>query len=302
MKIYAILALAITYMIWSGFLISARAAVTGSLGPIELGLIRFVTSALIFIPVLWRYDAVPAGTKLYDIVVIAFAGGLMAFGCITLGLSYAPVADSAIFAPSLLPLFVVGLAYVFLGERIGPVRSFGIMMIVIGAGFVGGWEALNSDVPDVWRGHLFFMAGAFFWAIYTIRFRRTGISPLVAAMMICCWTALAYAAMAFYTGVDFSSVSSEMLIWQIFMQGFLAGAVALVTYAYAVKELGPSVSAAFAASVPVMTAIGGKIFLGEDLSQVKIIGIIVVSLGVLLASGVLSHYFRRAPTEDVSEA
>jgi len=297
MKIYAILALAVTYMIWSGFLISARAAVTGSLGPIELGLIRFVTSAVFFIPILWRYDAVPPGTKFYDIGLIGLTGGLLAFGCITLGLGYAPVADSAIFAPSLLPLFVVGLAYVFLGERIGPVRSFGILMIVIGAGVVGGWEALNSDVPDVWRGHIFFMSGAFFWAVYTIRFRRVGISPAAAAMMICCWTALAYGAMALYTGVDFSSVSSGMLLWQIFMQGVLAGGIALVTYAYAVKELGPSVSAAFAASVPVMTALGGKFFLDEDLSGVKIIGIIVVSLGVLLASGVLSRYFHRAPSE-----
>lgn len=294
MKLTAILALALTYVIWAGFLISARAAMLSPLGPIEVGLLRFVTSAAFFIPILWRYGAIPNGTRLIDIVMVGCMGGFLVFGCITMGLSFAPAADSAIFAPSLLPFYVALLSYFVLGERIGPVRSFGIVLILLGAGFVGGWEALTSETPGVWRGHLLFMLGAFCWSIYTIRFRQLSITPATAAMMICAWSAIAFAALGFRNGVDFTGVTGSMLLWQMFMQGFLAGVVALITYSYAVRELGASVSAAFAALVPVLTAIGGSIFLGEDLTNAKIIGIVVVSIGVLLASGALSRFFRRA--------
>ena len=41
-----------------------------------------------------------------------------------------------------------------------------------------------------------------------------------------------------------------------------------------------------------MTALGGNVFLGETIGPVKIVGIVVVSLGVLLASGALSRYLR----------
>lgn len=289
MKTGPILALAFTYFVWAGFMISARAAMLSPLGPVEVGLLRFVTPAVVFIPLLWRYGAIPDGAKLYDIILVGFCGGLFVFGGLSIGLSIAPVADSAIFAPSMLPLYVAVLSYFFLGERFGPLRIFGIALILLGAALVGGWEAIVNATPGVWRGHLMFLAGAFCWSIYTIRFRIIGIPPAAAAMMICCWSAIAYAVIACYTGVDFSGVSNEMLLWQVFMQGILAGVVALITYSYAINHLGASFSAAFAAVVPVLVALGGYIFLGEEIGEIKVAGIAVVSIGVLLASGMLKR-------------
>ena len=281
-------ALTVTVLIWASFLVVTRAAMTSSLGAVEVGLIRFGVGALLFAPVLWRSGIVPAGAGWKEVVFIPAFGGVAFILCLSAGLRIAPVADSGVFTPSMLPLYVALLSFLFLGERFDRLRMVGFVLIVLGAIAVGGLSILNSG-GGVWRGHLLFTCASISWAIYTVMFRRSGMAPLEGAALLCFWSALALGSLALVQGVSFSDIPTGDLILQIVFQGVLSGFVASYTYFHAIREFGASRTAAFAALVPVLAALGGWVFLGEALGPLKAAGILVVVAGVVLASGSFSN-------------
>ena len=72
------------------------------------------------------------------------------------------------------------------------------------------------------------------------------------------------------------------------MQGFVAGILGLVVYSIAIKHLGPAQAAAFAALVPVLSTVGGAVFLGEALAPATVTAAALAAVGVVLASGLVN--------------
>lgn len=282
-------ALVVTIVIWASFLIVTRAAMTSKIGITEVGLLRFGIGTLFFAPVLIRSGPIPRGAGWREILLIPGCGGLLFIVLLSFGLQRAPVADSGIFTPSMLPFYVALLSYFFLGERLERSRIYGLVLIGTGALAVGGWEAIRNSGDGTWIGHLAFTAASFSWAIYTIVFRKSGLNAAQAAAMMCFWAAIAFAVLALFQGTNFSAIPLKTLLIQGLFQGVLSGFLATLTFFYAVTHLGASRTAAFAALVPILAAVGGWIFLGEPIGILKAIGIGIVATGVALASGVLAR-------------
>jgi drug/metabolite transporter (DMT)-like permease len=72
------------------------------------------------------------------------------------------------------------------------------------------------------------------------------------------------------------------------LQGVLSGIVALVAFNTGIERLGASKGAAFVALVPVVATLLAIPILGEWPDLAAIIGVMTTSLGVLLASGILT--------------
>ena len=73
----------------------------------------------------------------------------------------------------------------------------------------------------------------------------------------------------------------------IIIQSFIIGILAMVLFSYAVKLLGAAQSSAFGALTPLMALMGGVFFLGETVTPLKVFGVVLVAVGVFLASGIL---------------
>jgi len=73
----------------------------------------------------------------------------------------------------------------------------------------------------------------------------------------------------------------------IILQGLLIAILAMLLYNFAIRQLGPAQTAAFGALTPILALIGGFFFLGETITLIKSLGILVVALGVILASGIM---------------
>lgn len=286
------LVLALTLIIWASFLVSARAAVGQNLGPIEIGLMRFGTATVLFAPVLWRHGPLPKGMNWLDVVLIALIGGFGFVWLLTAGLAYAPVADSGVFAPSMLPVWVAGMSAIFLAEKFTPARLVGLGLIMVGALAVGGYEALALAGDGRWRGHLMFLAASACWAAYTVRFRARGLPVLPASAMMVFWAGLAFLVAALVKGTHFGMVPWQTVAVQTVLQGVLSGFLATFTYLYCVGHFGAAKTAAYGALVPVMAALGAWLILGEAIGWFKSIGIVVVCTGVALASGAIGKRVR----------
>ncbi len=282
-------ALAVTLVIWASFLVVTRAAMTAKVGIAEVGLLRFGVGSLLYAPVLLRSGPIPKGCGWREMLLIPICGGFGFLVFLSFGLQRAPVADSGIFTPSMLPFHVAVLSYFFLGERFDRTRVAGLALIAAGALAVGGWEAIANAGDGRWLGHLAFSAASLSWAIYTIVFRKSGLKVTEGAAMMCFWSALAFVVLALVTGTDFASIPTRTLLIQGFFQGVLSGFLATFTFFYAVARIGAARTAAFAALVPVLAALGGWVVLGEPIGGAKAVGIVIVATGVALASGVLAR-------------
>jgi len=286
-SVLAWVAVAVTILIWASFLIVTRAAATARLGPVDVGLLRFAPAALLFAPVWLRRSPLPPGAKPIEIITIALTGGFAFVSLLSWGMQYAPVADSGVFAPSMLPFYVAVLSFFLLGERFSRMRLVGFGLILAGALGVGGWEIAHNVGTGAWRGHILMTVAAFLWACYTVAYKRSAIKPVDAAAMICFWSSLAFLAMLLVMPSNIPNTPPSTIALQVVMQGVLSGFVSTMTYGYALSRIAPSKVAACAALVPVLAALGGWVFLGEPLGMVKAIGIGIVAFGVLLASGAI---------------
>ena len=284
MRVLPVLALIATIIIWASYLVVTRLGVTGKLGWVDLGLLRSGTAALVFLPYTLKNGLFPGRTTVKDIAFISGFGGFAFVFFLATGLQFAPVADSGVFTPSMLAVWVAVLSVLFVGARYTHRQVFGLVTIIAGALFLGGGAALLGAGDGAWRGHLLFLCASASWAAYTVRFRASELTALQATVLMATWATLFFVVCAVFTGIRIQTLSADQLAVQV-TQGVAAGVVANFTFLYAVRTLGAPLTAAAAAFVPVLAALGGWYFLGEPVSIWQGAGVLVAAIGVALASG-----------------
>lgn len=281
------LALLTTILIWASYLVTVRAAAGSNLTPFDVGAFRSIPAALIFLPLTLQRGLFPGGATWSDILFIGIGGGAIFTLLLATGAQFAPVADSGIFTPSMLPVFVTLIAITILGIKFHPLQYVGLAIIVFGALVVGGREAIANAASGAWQGHILFLCASISWAAYTVRFRVSGLGTTDAAMILVTWSSIIFLIGMVVFGTNIPQTPLPTLLTQLAL-GLAAGLIANFTFLYAVRSLGAAIPAASAALVPVIAALGGWYYLAEEITSLKAIGIGVVALGVLLASGLLT--------------
>ena len=126
--------------------------------------------------------------------------------------------------------------------------------------------------------------------MYSVYFKKSGINPLIGLVFGLFWgSVIAVPTLIIFGDVTFAKATNFDIISMIFLQGILIAIVAMLLYNFAVQQLGAPQTAAFGALTPVLALIGGFVFLNENITSSKFLGIILVSIGVLLASGILEN-------------
>lgn len=262
--------------------IATRAGASTDLRPLDLALLRYGVPALALSPLLWRAGFWPSTARRMSIVPI-FLGGGLPFGLIAMaGAGLAPVAHMGALLPGTMPLFTALLAFAVLGERIGRQRAIGFAIVAAGVAAIVG-PALVVGGDGTWRGDLLFLAASALWAVFSVAYRRSGlsawqISALLAALSFACVLPLWLIA-----GGGLLSASWRDVALQVAAQGICAGLLGTWTYALAIRHLGAGRAALSGALVPALSALGGFVMLGEipDLSTAA--GIVLTMLGIALA-------------------
>jgi drug/metabolite transporter (DMT)-like permease len=248
-----------------------------------VAILRFGIPALVFLPVLLRTGLFPRGVAPLPLAAMALCGGIGFFFAAAFGLRLAPAAEAGPLMPGTMPLFVALLSVLVLGDKLGWRRAAGFVLIGCGVMAIVGYRAVTAG--NLSFGHLLVMAAALTYAIFTILFRRSGMSALAAAAVVSGWSAilvLPFGVMPLIAAVR-SGMTSELILQGV-VQGIVSGVLALVLYGMAVTRLGAPRAAAFTALIPAVVALLAVPFLGEYPNTAAIIGIVIVSAGVALAN------------------
>jgi drug/metabolite transporter (DMT)-like permease len=267
--------------ILSGWFVVTRLGLRQDLRVWDVIALRFgegtvlLTPALLVGPLRLRFQAWSRG------IVLAVLWGAPFILLVGLGLQATSATLTSSVTPALMSLFAGFIAWTFLAERPRRWQLCGYGLIV------AGLLALVYDY--VWEeGHLelggvaALVTAAVMWALYVLRVRRTGLTSLQAAALICFWSAIFY--LPLYIGLDLSNLSRASageLLFQSVYQGVLMSVVALFAFNRAVVLLGPRGAAAIIALVPVTAALLAIPILGEWPSAVAVC---VIALGVIFAA------------------
>lgn len=275
---------ALSVAIFSGWFVVTRFSVTRELRIWDITALRFGVGAILLAPTVLR-----SGHRL---PLIAWREGLLfmlLWGApfvllVGLGLQLTTAAQAASIAPTLMPVFAGLFAWVFLGEKQGWARWLGYGAIVAGlvALVMAGAVAHGAPSP---AGIAALALAAAMWAIYTLLYRRSGLSPIQSAALICIWSAVLFLPAYLLLHLSrFALASTSEIALQAFYQGGLMSGVAIVTFNRSVALLGAGAATAIIALLPAVASLLAIPMLGEIPTPIEGVAIAVIATGVLLAA------------------
>lgn len=271
-------------LIGSGWQIASRHGVTTTLGPLEIAVLRYGVPALVLLPLLLQTGLLPPGLQRRRLGLLVLGGGLP-FGLLVLaGAQWAPAAHMGVFMAGSVPLFTALGARLAQGERISGLRLTGLLLIGGGMAIFGASSL--ADTAHTWRGDVLFILAAMVWAVYTLAFRGSGLTPWQGAAVINAWSILLLLPVLLIFGAPrLLTAPWTDVAWQALGQGVAAGLLGLVTYMIAIAKLGAARASLSAALVPLSTTLGAAWLLGEPLGAGTVVASVLVACGVALASG-----------------
>ncbi|MES2879297.1 MAG: DMT family transporter [Pseudomonadota bacterium] len=300
-----LMAAVVTVVIWTSFIIIARASADptrgGTLSPFDIAFCRMVGASLILLPWGWSlaYRDRERGigqSSFFGVSPLSFKvtaqvglfGGLLYAMLAYSGFVFAPAAHASVLMPGSLPLWTALLAMVVLHDHITPLRALGLAFIVLGDLMVGGASLLHAfDGGEVWKGDLLFMAAAICWACYSVLARRHALDAVRATIAITAFASFiyvpVYAALVLgnvVPGHVFTAPFKEVL-FQAFFQGWGSVVISGITFTKMIQHFGPVRSTMITALVPGLSALGAVVFLGEPLFWNLAAGLALVTVGIL---------------------
>jgi drug/metabolite transporter (DMT)-like permease len=295
------LAAVVTVLIWTSFIIVARASASHVLLPLDIACARILGASSVLLPWAWwlMREARQRGEKvgslfglsplpLHITVKAGMVGGFLYAVLAYIGFFYAPAGHASVLMPGSLPLWTSLLMWLFLREQIGMNRAIGLGMIVCGDILVGGMSLLKAfEGGDVWIGDLLFMTAAFCWSAYSVMVRHYGLDAVRATMAITAFALVSFVP-AYALLVHFNILPSHMaqaawseIVFQAVFQGVGSVVISGITFTQMIRTFGPIKSTMITALVPGLSALGAVVFLGEPLSWNLWAGLALVTCGIL---------------------
>ena len=291
----------ITVVIWTGFIVVARAMAHKTLTPLDIAFVRMVGAGIVMVPWGWWWvrrerqrgssSAHWLGLSPYSWRITVTAGALAAVLYATLaysGFLYAPAAHASVLLPGMLPLWTTLIALVVIGTPVNSKRWFGLALIVTGGLLVGGASLLRAfDGGDVWKGDLLFLGASFSWSAYTVMTRKQAMGAIPATIAVCVFAVFTFVpvyALLALTGVIVSHLREapwSEIVFQALVQGIGSVVISGITFVRMVETFGPIRSTMITAVVPGLSALAAVLFLGEPLYWNLLLGLALVTIGIV---------------------
>lgn len=266
-------------VIWSSWLVISRAGALSNLTPYDLAALRYGISAIFAAPIVLYFK--PWRTMpLIRIISITVLLGPIYVLLVFAGFEFAPAAHGGIFMNGALPVITLLIGWVWLLQRPSNKQIIAALIILFGVVLTVGDG--NFTFADTWAGDLMFVGAALFFCLYVVASRLWDVTALQVLMCSSVLNAVIFVPVWFFflpSGI--ADVAPAQFWLQTLFQGLVPNLFGLLMVAAAARNLGPSGTAAFMASVPGLGAFLSLIFLGEPIGLVSWAGLFILTCGIL---------------------
>jgi drug/metabolite transporter (DMT)-like permease len=293
------LALATAVFFWGLSFVATKIALQ-SFTPFCLIFFRFFAAALFFIILLWR-TGFPALTakNIKSLVLLAIMQPGLYFLFETTGLQYTSATKTSLIIATI-PIVVLVLSAIFLKERLRPLNMLGIAFSLAGVALLVFGGQVQTEFSGMLIGDILIFCAVFAASVYMIMTRRLGeslTSLQITGMQIIFGAVLFFPAFLWdLPKLNWQAVSNESLIALIVLTVF-ATVAAFICYNYALTKIPAAQAAVCINGIPLVTACGAWIILGETLSIVQLMGGVLVLIAVILAN----HTPRFEPVPEMAQ-
>ena len=270
--------------IWAGWFAVTRLSLTRELGAYDIAAVRLGVGALVLLPAfLWSARGLPRAAWREGAILSACWGAPFVL-LLSWGIGRSSAAHAAAITPSTMPVFAGVIGWAVLGNRPGRRRWLGYAVICAGVAALPAMRHPAEGPWDAWATNAALFAAAGLWAVYTLRVRRSGLTPLQAAALVCLYSSAAYLPFYALSGVSrlglapWPEVASQALY-----QGVLVSGVSIIAYNRAIALIGPGAAASVVSLVPVVATLLAIPILGEWPTPLATAAVAAIVAGVLLA-------------------
>ena len=274
--------------IWGGWIVASRFGVLNALTPFDVAALRVGVAAIIVFPLFAMRGF--AGLPLWKGAVVSFGVGapfaLTSFG----GMSLAPVIHAGVLTNGSMPIFAAILGYLWLREHPSRPQLLGLLLIVAGAGMLGG-DSFSIDAPaQQWLGDMLLIGAGLCFAIYMTVLRRWNVTFVQAVI------AIPIISSAVYIPIWVLFLPSGLLNFAAFppwqevalqavYQGVVASFIVVMLITRATQSIRATTMAVFLAGAPALAVLLGVALLDEVPSAIAWAGLVVTTIGMILAVG-----------------
>ena len=268
--------------LFTGFVLVSKFALRTALVPWDLAALRFTVAGLVMLPVALRYGLL--GLGLGRSLVLAASGGLGFALCAYWGFTLAPAHHGSALIHGTLPL-TTALASCAL-QRAWPTRWQIISSLAVTAGALAIMgTSLDAQDRSPVTGDFLLLGASLCWSCFGVLSNRWQLPPFGTAALVAVLSAATYLPIYLAAGVGhLHDAALQDVVQQAVFQGLAIGVGSILAYSTAVAHIGPGATALAAASVPVLTAVGARIFLDEHLEALAVGGLALVTLGITLGT------------------
>jgi drug/metabolite transporter (DMT)-like permease len=292
-KVTGVAAASSVVVLFVGFVLVSKYGLRTALVPWDLAALRFAVAGLAMLPLALRYGQ--CGLGLGRTLVLAASGGLGFALCAYWGFTLSPAQHGSALIHGTLPLTTAMMSCAL--QRTWPNRWQVISSIAITAGVVAiiGTSLVSPDRRSV-SGDFLLLGASLCWSCFGVMANRWKVPPFAAAALVAVFSAAMYLPiyLALSAGHLFEAPLRD-IVQQAAFQGLAVGVGSILAYSTAVAHIGPSATALAAAAVPMLTAGGATLLLGEHLEATELGGLSMLTLGIIL--GTLGLDARRRATK-----
>lgn len=285
----AYLLLTLTSLFWSGNFVVARAT-HAAMPPMTLSFGRWLLALLILAPFAleraWRDRALLRAS--WRRVLLLGAIGIAGFNSLAYAGLHFTSATNAVLTNSFIPILILPLGALFLGEPFSRRQAAEVAL-----SFIGVMTIFSHGQParllalDLNHGDLLLLLAALDWAVYTLLLRRLDpridrlglLLTLIVVGLLCIapffWWEWQQGLRAAPTAGNLAS---------LVYVGVFPSVLAYLFYNYAVARVGPAVAGSFIHLMPVFGTVLAMAFLGERFEYFHALGIAAIFAGLLLGS------------------
>ena len=272
-------AVATTVVLWGSAFVAIRVALRGY-GPIELAAGRYVVASVLFgvVMVVMR-PKVPRRTHLPRIVVLGVTGFALYNFALNIG-EQTINAGAAALIVTIVPLFTALLAVVFLGEAVRSQLVLGLLISFGGSALIALGEGGGVRFES---GALFLLVAAISLASYFV-LQKPLLGELrgIEVTAYAVWAGTVLMLPGTLGAADqLTTAPAEATLSMIYL-GVFPGALAYVTWAYALAHRPAAQLAQYLYGAPVVSAVLGFVLINETLPLLALIGGALTLAGVIV--------------------
>ena len=270
--------------IWAGWFAVTRLSLTRELGAYDIAALRLGVGALVLLPAFLRSARGLPRAAWREGAILSACWGAPFVLLLSWGIGRSSAAHAAAVTPSTMPVFAGVIGWAVLGDRPGRRRWLGYAVICAGVAALPAMGHPAERPWDAWATNAALLSAAGLWAVYTLRVRRAGLTPLQAAALVCLYSSAVYLPIYALSGVSRLGLAPwPEVALQALYQGVLVSGVSVIAYNRAIALIGPGAAASVVSLVPVVATLLAIPILGEWPTPLTTAAVAAIVAGVLLA-------------------